>query len=96
VYYPAVRGAKALLPAARPAPRGVLPPSFETFEAALEPAGWRIAARRQVNPVLLPPPLDQFAPGAALRASETLEGRTGTLARLLTTQVVYLLDPVGR
>ncbi len=94
-YYPTVRAVKSMLPAARPAPRGLRPPTLAGFEAALERAGWQVTARRYVNPVVLLAPFDRLAPRAGLRASEALEGRHGRLARSLTTQVVYLLRPTA-
>jgi SAM-dependent methyltransferase len=90
-YYPAVRAAKALLPAARPAPRDVRPPTLDAFETELARAGWRIAARRYVNPVVLVAPFNRLAPRTGVRATERLEGRQGPLAQRLATQVVFTL-----
>jgi SAM-dependent methyltransferase len=92
-YYPAVRAAKALLPAARPAPRPVRPPTLRTFETALDRAGWRIDARRYVNPVVLVAPVSRALPTTGVRASERLEGRQGALTRRLAAQLVYRLAP---
>lgn len=92
-YYPAVRAVKALLPAARPAPRPVRPPTLRSFETALARAGWRIDARRYVNPVVLVAPLSRVLPTPAVRASERLESRQGPLARPLCAQLVYRLAP---
>ncbi len=93
VYYPAVRAAKALLPTARPAPRPVRPPTLARFETALSSVGWRIDARRYVNPVVLVAPVGRLLPRPGVRVSQVLESRQGTLTRKLAAQVVYRLSP---
>lgn len=93
-YYPAVRLAKGIVPAARPAPRPVPPPSRRSFEAALAAGGFRTVSRRPVAPVVLLAPLDRLAPRASLALSRRLASRGGAPARVLATQVVYSLAPI--
>lgn len=89
-WYPAVRAAKRLLGRRHPElPRGAgpLPPAL--FTARLRAAGLVLERSAATSFQLLPTPADMLLPKLAARLGSRLEGRDGTLARRLATQVVY-------
>jgi SAM-dependent methyltransferase len=90
VFYPAVRFAKGLLPAARPAPvRRHRPPTASGFARMLASAGLQIEGLRYVSYLVPPSPLDELFPGATVRIAERLEGSGPRLGALLATQIVF-------
>jgi ubiquinone/menaquinone biosynthesis C-methylase UbiE len=90
LYYPSVRVAKRI--AGHPPhslPRGgeLVPP--ERFRQRLADAGLEPELAVPTSFLLVPSPFELLLPGAAERLGRHFEGRTGRVARLWSTQVVY-------